>query len=243
VICLSFDTDHLDEARMDEVLAEIPIPGSATFFCTQHFPALDPDRHELCPHPHLRLGEDWEAELDLARESFPTARGIRPHSALNSHLLSVELRRRGFEWTSARDEPGRRGIAPYREAWGLWHVPIYYMDNMDFSFADFWPDAKGTAFARELLEVAVEEEGVYVFDFHPVHLLLNTSSAEAYLSKRDRFLEGAPTDQLRSSEYGARDFYGDLVSLMEEAGQSSVRISDAVAAATGEAVSPARRDR
>ncbi len=243
MICLSFDTDHLNAARMEEFLSAIAIPGSATFFCTERYPALDPDLHELCPHPDFAPGSDRSQVLDAAREMFPEARGVRPHTAINSHLLSIEFSKRGFEWISARDEPGRRGITPYREAWGLWHVPIYYMDNMDFSFSDFWPEEPAAPFARELLEAAVGEDGLYVFDFHPVHLLLNTSSAKEYLSRRDMFLAGEPTAAIRSPGYGSRDFYDELVALMDEAGIGSVTISDALEAATREAVPPARRDR
>jgi hypothetical protein len=243
LICLSFDTDHLDQRRMEEFVGGFPIPGAGTFFCTERYEALEALPHEIGPHPRLDPGGDWPAALDRARSEFPQARGVRTHSALNSHALSMEFASRGFGWVSAREEPGRRGIAPYREAWGVWHVPIYYMDNLDFSFRDFWPDLDTAPFDRELLEVAVREPGTYVFDFHPVHLMLNSTSAGEYLSRRDRFIAGEPLEKVRCEGYGAADYYADLVALMGERGLESVGISDALAAGTPVEAHPATRDR
>jgi hypothetical protein len=131
-----------------------------------------------------------------------------------------------------RDEPGRQGIAPYREAWGVWHMPIYYMDNMDFSAGDYWPDQPPKPFARDLIEAATSEPGLYVFDFHPIHLMLNSTSAEAYFDRRDRFKAGEPLSELRCEGYGAASYYHDLLALMEEAGIESAGISDALVTAT-----------
>ena len=60
-----------------------------------------------------------------------------------------------------------------------------------------------------------------MFDFHPVHLLLNSTSAEAYLERRDAFRAGAPLDALRCPGYGTRNFYDDLCAAMREAGVES----------------------
>lgn len=228
MICLSFDTDHLDGPRMEEFVRDIPVPGVGTFFCTGPYDALDGGPHELCPHPTLEEGGDWTAELDRKRSEFPEARGVRTHTCIDSHLISIEFNKRGFEWVSMRDEPGRQGIAPYREAWGVWHLPIYYMDNMDFSAGDFWPGDSGKPFARELLEVATSEPGLYVFDFHPIHLMLNSTSAEEYFARRDRFKAGEPLEQLRCEGYGAGEYYADLLGLMVESGIESVGMSDAM---------------
>ena len=222
---------------MEEFVRDVPISGQGTFFCTQRYQALDGGPHELCPHPTLDEGGDWTAELDRFRADFPDAHGVRTHTCIDSHLISIEFNKRGFEWVSNRDEPGRRGITPYREAWGVWHVPIYYMDNMDFSFGDFWPEAQRGPFGRELIEAATREAGLYVFDFHPIHLMLNSTSAEAYFARRDRFKAGEPLEALRCEGYGAGEYFADLTRLMGDAGLESVGISDALAAATREGAS------
>jgi hypothetical protein len=77
-------------------------------------------------------------------------------------------------------------------------------------------------------------EGIYVFDFHPVHLLLNSTSAEAYFARRDAFVAGAPLDSLRCTDYGTRNFYDDLCAAMRDAGVESSSMYDALRSRVGE---------
>jgi hypothetical protein len=234
VICLSFDTDHVDDARMREFVETVPVPGSGTFFCTQRYEALGVP-HELCPHPYLPEGGDWDAELEAMRAVFPEARGWRAHSCVYSHLLAQRIAADGYVYASAYDQLGRAGGEPSREAWGVWHLPIYYMDNLDFSYGRFWPGADHRPFDPRLIEAAVATDGVHVFDFHPVHLMLNSTSAEAYFERRDAFVAGAPLADLRCAGYGTRSFYDDLCAAMRDAGTESTSMYDALRARVGEA--------
>jgi len=78
MLCLTFDTDHMDEARMAEFLDKIDIPGIATIFCTQKFDCLETTRHEIGPHPTLEAGSAWQRELERARDVSPGARVAFP---------------------------------------------------------------------------------------------------------------------------------------------------------------------
>jgi Polysaccharide deacetylase len=227
VICLSFDTDHLDEPRMREFVDTVRVPGAGTFFCTQRYEALSAP-HEICPHPYLPEGADWDFELEAKRADFPEARGWRAHSCVYSHLLAQRIAADGYAYASAFDQFGRGGIEPSREAWGVWHLPIYYMDNLDFSLPRFWPGAAHRAFDPALIETVLADDGIYVFDFHPVHLLLNSTSAESYFERRGAFVAGAPLEDLRCTGYGARSFYDDLCTAMGGAGMESISMYDAL---------------
>jgi hypothetical protein len=229
MICLTFDTDHMSETRMREFLDVVPILGAGTFFCTQRYACLEATGHETAPHPTLEPGTDWDAELAAQRRRFPNAAGWRAHSCLFSHRLALELGRLGYTYASSHDEFGRAHPAPHRLAWGLWHMPVYYADNIDFSTPRFWPQLEWEPFAPELIETAVQDsDGVYVFDFHPIHLLLNTPSAEYYLERRDAFLARAPLEQLRFGEYGTHVFYDDLVAAMGRNDLLSLRMREAL---------------
>jgi hypothetical protein len=204
----------MDESRMAEFLATVPIPGRGTFFCTQPYACLDATAHELAPHPYLGDKNDWQQELQAKRAEFPKAKGWRSHSCIFSHLLAQDVARLGYVYASTHDDVGRAGIQPHRHCWGVWQMPIYYMDNLDFSRKNFWGAESGRIFDPVLIERAVCDEGIYVFDFHPVHLLINTPSPEFYFEKREFFKSGAPVSELAHSAYGARKFYNDLLAAM-----------------------------
>ena len=228
MICFSFDTDHVDEARMEEFLEAVPVPGTATFFCTQEYRCLEDTEHELGPHAFLQPGADWAAELKSKREAFPSAIGWRSHSCVFSHMLAEQLAELGYRYVSTHDEPGRKSPLPYRQAWGLWHVPIHYMDNLDFSAQRFWPDAQ-PPFSPEVIESALAGDGVYVFAFHPIHVMLNSPDAETYFVLRERWRRGEAVSELRFKGYGTHSFYLDLLEAMDTAGAASVSIAEALA--------------
>lgn len=232
MISLSFDTDRMDEARMRDFLAETPIPGRATFFCTQRYESLEMSNHELAPHAYLGAGSDWDVEIAAKRREFPDAVGWRSHSCVFSHLLAEQLADLGYRYVSVHDEPGVPDIQPVRHAWGLWHLPIYYMDNMDFSERRFWGEQAAEPFRPEVIETAISGDGLYVFGLHPIHLALNSPSAEEYFMRRDRLAAGEPISEIRFKGRGTLTFYLELVDAMESVGIESVAMADALTAHT-----------
>lgn len=227
MICLSFDTDHMDEGRMCEFLAQVPVPGRATFFCTQRYQCLTTTSHELGPHAYLPPKSDWNTELQAKRRAFPSAIGWRSHSCVFSHMVAEQLAGMGYEYVSIHDERRPEGATPFRQAWGLWHVPVFYMDNLDFSASRFWPSAPAP-FDLSLIEQAITGDGVYVFAFHPIHVLLNSPNAETYLSLRDRWKRGESIDDLRFPGRGTHDFYRSLIAAMEQSNVEPMAIEDAL---------------
>jgi hypothetical protein len=234
MISLSFDTDHMSEARMAEFLAEVELRGGVTFFCTQPYACLEHASFELAPHPYLGHGRDWLGELKAKRAEFPQALGWRAHSCVFSHTLAEWLRWNGYAYASTHDNFGCAGLKPNRHLWGIWHVPIYYMDNLDFSRRRFWPERQEKPFAAQLIADALAVDGFHVFDFHPIHLLLNSPDPDWYLSVRDRFLAGERLSNLRYSGYGARSFFDDLSTAMRTRDTRSVKIIDGLRHYAGE---------
>lgn len=212
---------------MEAFLATVSIPGEGTFFCTRRYDCLS-SPHELCPHPLLGERGNWAEELATTRSAFPDALGWRSHSCIYSHLIAERVAASNYLYASTQLDPVHAG-RPFREAWGLWHMPIFYMDNLDFSQSRFWPGVEHAPFAGEIIDRALGSDGIYVFDFHPVHLLLNSTSAAAYLERRDAFLRGDSLDTLRCPGRGARTFYDELCARMASEGVQSVSMRDALA--------------
>lgn len=230
MICLTFDTDHMDEARMAEFLDRVEIPGAGTFFCTERYACLEATHHEIGPHPTLEGGMDWQAALEGMRAFFPEAQGWRSHSCVFSHLLAEWLAGNGYRYVSTNDQFGHKGIQPVRHPWGVWHFPIFYMDNLDFSSACFWKEEADEPFSDTMIETALGDDGVYVFDFHPVHLLLNTPGRDHYFAMRDRFKAGEDLGKLAHKGVGTTSFYERLCAAMRRRRQKSLSLGQALEA-------------
>ena len=218
----------MDDRRMGQFLDHVDIPGNGTFFCTQRYESLAHSRHETAPHPVLENGRDWIAELEKMRKMFPTAKGWRSHSCVFSHILAEWLSGNGYSYASTNDQFGQRGIQPVKQPWGIWHFPIYYMDNMDFSCRHFWNEGDGEPFSEAFISNALEDNGVYVFDFHPIHLLLNTPSREHYFSMRDKFKAGEDLAELSFKGNGTMTFFDNLCCQIRAHKKQSYSIAQAL---------------
>ena len=238
MILLSFDTDHLNEARMEEFLASVSWPGSATFFCTQVYRCLGRTEYELAPHPLLTGNNEWLTELKAKRAQLPNALGWRSHSCVFSHTLAEWISCNGYAYVSTHDSFGERGIKPTRHLWGVWHVPIYYMDNLDFSRRRFAPEREEKPFDRSRIETACSPDGYYVFDFHPIHLMLNTPDPDWYALRRAQFLAGEKLASIRHEGYGARSFFDELVGAMKVQSLNSASIIQGLSTFLGETPRP-----
>src|SRR5262249_1423443 len=149
-------------------------------------------RWEIAPHPYLGNNTDWVKELRTKRSQFPGAVGWRSHSCIFSHMIAEWLAFNGYVYASTVENFGQGGIKPHRNLWGIWQVPIFYMDNLDFSRSRFWPNWRENAFSPSLIQTSLNGDGCCVFDFHPIHLLLNTPNPDFYSHVRDRFQSVEP---------------------------------------------------
>ena len=99
---------------------------------------------------------------------------------------------------------------------------MYYMDNSDFCMPMNWPGSEHQPFHRDVIRKAVAEPGLYVFDFHPLHIILNTRTYNDYLEVREAVRSGKTSAfDLAFAGYGTRAFFLDLCKEMERCGLKS----------------------
>jgi hypothetical protein len=230
MICLSFDTDHLNERRLMDFLETHPFPGRATIFCHQPFDCLSDLEHELAPHPCLAEGADWLSELAEKRQMLPAATGWRSHSCVFSHILARWLGENGYQYVSVDERFGEAGIWPTRHPLGaIWQLPVYYMDTFDISRQRFWTGSDVRPFDPALIDKALRADGIHVFDFHPIHVMLNTPDPEFYFAARERYRAGEPIESLRYNGYGVGVFLQALCEQMRAENAESVPLAEALA--------------
>ena len=232
MLCLTFDTDHCNAARMREWLAACKFPGRGTVFCTEAFPFLADHNVEVAPHPFLHDTSDPTAEIERWRNMLPGATCWRAHSLATSQVVSIRLGQRGFRISSNMEMFACLDIRPVLSPWGVWEMPIFYMDNSDFNRPDYGMAGDLGIFDPRIIETAVRGNALYVFDFHPVHYLLNTPTYRYYRENAGKFKEGADTAQIRFGGYGVASFFDDLVDAMVAAGSISLSLPEALAAWT-----------
>jgi hypothetical protein len=131
-------------------------------------------------------------------------------------MLSLFWAGQGFIYESNTVRLFDSSIQASRSAWGLWDVPIFYMENMDIALENNWPRKNHKALDLSLILSKVSDEHLQVFDFHPLHIALNTRSFEDYQRKKLRILGGENPWKCSSGGWGVRSLFEELVPKLEQ---------------------------
>ncbi|MCA9578859.1 MAG: hypothetical protein R3B40_01590 [Polyangiales bacterium] len=186
--CISFDIDWAHPEVLADTVRLVESRGlSCTFFCTHE--GIELPGHERALHPNYRLGGDTMRAYDgppdderifrhvVARtKSFcPEAVGARSHCLFYDSSLMAVYAEQGIEYDSTYALPMASGLEPVWKERDIVEMPIYYMDHIDMMGGLTGFDIRG---------LPLSQPGLKVFDFHPIHVFMNTPSEAFYAENR-----------------------------------------------------------
>lgn len=203
---LSFDQDWAPPWATLDIHQALQGQGlEGTLFVTHACPCLPALRQasgagltELAWHPNYLPGSSHGASteevLDTMASLIPEARGVRAHFLVRSTALWGHYAGRGLRYEASDLMDGMVGLRPLR-AWNdLVRLPIFWEDDVHA--------AHGRPFALDSL--GLDQPGLKIFDFHPVHLALNTASLDNYQALKERLAQqGTPLTQATREDFEA----------------------------------------
>lgn len=169
---------------------------------------------ELGIHPNFNELLNGKTEIKNSYEILqkmlsiiPHARSIRSHSLTQSERLLDQFSEFGLSHVSNFFVPYSSGI----------HVKPFYLWNNTIIIPHTWQDNVALKMDSGFPEKKRLNQGFHVFDFHPIHVFLNTESLDRY--ERTRSLHHNPKELIkhRYEGYGTRN---RLIELLELAKQS-----------------------
>ncbi len=190
----------------------------ATWFVTHGTPLLArlraTDRYEIGIHPNFNpLLFHGDAEHGASPEEVvarllrlvPEAKSVRSHSMTQSSWLLKLFRGLGLTHDCNAYVPIESGIElkPWRGWEGLVRVPYFWEDDLHAIGGKSW-DAIATTRRR----------GLKVYDFHPIHLFLNTPTLAHYEAARPVQRDFDKLGALRYAGPGPRTFLEELARSM-----------------------------
>jgi hypothetical protein len=210
---LTFDIDWAhDQILTDTINLVLSFNVPATWFTTHATPVLESIRRsqlfELGIHPNFnpllsgKGGVNCAQVIKELKRLVPDAKSCRSHSVADGAVIRSALRAEGITHESNINIPEETGIAlrPFLGSCGLTRVPYCWADEHAFtgSQSDDFHDI-----SRRM--------SLVVFDFHPIHVFLNTESSDRY--ERTRHLHQNPTELIkhRYEGYGTRNRLLDLL--------------------------------
>ena len=207
-ICLTFDIDWAPEPVCQDLITLLDeAEVAATFFLTDKPDLTLPKRHERALHPDFQnLSSAREVTSSLLARN-PEALGVRSHCLTTSAPLNFAWKALGLEYTSNYLLYGQPELRPVPTPQGVVEYPIFFMD---LSWVRIQEGRTMNVDPRPLLEIP----GLKVFDFHPLHLFLNTASLEQYERSKTCLPDLKCLTSCRHTGPGVADLFRELLVLL-----------------------------
>jgi len=219
-LTLDIDWAH-DEVLNDTIELVQKYQVSATWFVTHKTPVLERlkenTKFELGIHPNFNFllqgnhdaGRTAKDVIQRCLAIVPDATAIRSHSMIQSSGLLEIFKECGLTHDANHFIPQHTGIQ--LKPWLLWNglvrVPYGWEDDVHILYELGVPQ-------KSPKEIALRKDtGLKVFDFHPIHVFLNTESLDRY--ERTRPLDQNPKELIkhRYQGYGTRNRLIELLKL------------------------------
>jgi len=188
-IFLSFDIDWANDSILADSIELVERAGvPATWFITHQTPLIErlrsnpsftlgihPNFNELLSGQYGGIGKSAKDILRNLLELVPEAKIVRSHSLVQSERLVDLFNECGITHISNFFVPEDAG--PQRP-WRLWDnmtcLPHVWQDNVSMRL-------------NGLVQPPVRGDGLQIYDFHPIHVFLNTEQLDRYESARAYF--------------------------------------------------------
>ena len=199
---LTFDIDWAHDQVIEDAISLVEAAGiRATWFITHQTQMIERlmgnPNFELGIHPNFNnllngdasVGRSASEIIDALLDIVPNARSVRSHSLTQSERLLDLFAEKGLCHVSNTFVPANSQslISP----WGLWSgitiVPHFWQDNV----------AMRMTISGDLSQLG-SRESLRVFDFHPIHVYLNTEDLSRYDQARDNFQKPRELLKLRN---------------------------------------------
>ncbi|OEK05219.1 polysaccharide deacetylase WbmS family protein [Roseivirga misakiensis] len=214
---LSFDIDWaIDEVvhELIDLLDERKV--KATFFITHKSETVDRirslDHLEVGIHPNFNPLIGQEPTADSARISLerllnlaPEACVLRSHGMTHSGRWLPLYKELGIKFLSQYYMGGVSTIQPFAHINGLVEAPVFFADD---GYAFFKEEGRSFNTAQLFRS---DYKYLRVFNFHPIHIKLNTPTLSHYNNARSDFKDMDALNKRQYEGYGVRNIFTRLI--------------------------------
>ncbi|WP_419765631.1 MAG: hypothetical protein ACNI28_03660 [Arcobacter sp.] len=221
-IFLTFDIDWASDEVLEYTLDIIEKNNlKATVFVTHDTVLLDRMKSnkniELGIHPNFnplvngdfRYGKNLKEVLEYYLNFVPNAKSVRSHDLKQKTELLKLFSEYGLTYDCNIYLPHNSGIInkPFKHFDNkLLRVPHFWEDDIHCLYEDSW-----------IIDDYLKYDGIKVFDFHPIHIFLNTENLNRYENSREWHREHALLQEHKNVNHiGVEGFLYDIIRRVNE---------------------------
>ena len=141
------------------------------------------DLFEIAIHPNFNpllngniSDKSADSILDELMNWYPEARGVRSHSMTQNTPLLGKFLEKGLLYEANHFLPYQK-IQPFKLWNGLWRIPYNWEDDIHFAYQNSFTEVGMT----------LNDDDLFVFDFHPIHVFLNTENEQRYQNAKEHY--------------------------------------------------------
>ena len=212
---LTFDVDWCSDEVLSYTLDIIEkYDINATFFITHQTILLDRMREnpkiELGIHPNFnpllsgdfQYGGNINKVIEFYKKIVPEAVSVRSHSLTQSSNILDVFSHFGLKYDCNHFVPYSSNID--LKPWDHW-------DGKLIKIPYFWEDDVHCIYGWDWHEDFLNNGGIKVFDFHPIHIYLNTEQLDRYEKSREFHSCSEKLSKYVYDGYGTHNFLIDLI--------------------------------
>lgn len=126
--------------------------------------------------PNSTQGTNPDEILSNMTKIIPNAKSVRTHGLIQSSNLLSKFPEHGIENDVSIILPRTKNIVPhYSDYLKLFRYPFFWEDDEEFS----------TKFSWSVNDMNLNFSGLKIFDFHPIHIFLNSNKINNYLELKE----------------------------------------------------------
>lgn len=210
MICITIDIDWCPDELVEMVVRALNEHNvKATFFATH---PITINGHEISLHPNYSTVDKYKETITKLHDLFPYSKGVRSHRLTTDEILLSIYKELGIAYESGYVMMNMKNIQPFYLEHDILEIPIFYMDRLHFDQQRFYK--KGFSITSMNLNSA----GLKVFDFHPIHIFINTNKTELYQKAKKYYHEPKLLEQYRNKNKGIGTYFNELLQYITDTG-------------------------
>jgi hypothetical protein len=197
---LTIDIDWATDEVINDTINIVEAANvEATWFVTHSSDALsrlrENQKFELGIHPNFnslldgskKNGGDIRVVIEKLLEIVPDAKSLRSHSLLTSTRLLQLMPQYGLTHEANIYMPSAscNDIRPFSIWNGLVRVPHSFEDDLYLLSRSNCDSTNAVSISTHVSESFMSDHKFQVFDFHPIHIFLNSENLDRYESTRE----------------------------------------------------------
>lgn len=203
-ICITLDVDWANDNILKYCLNLLEKYNvKATLFATNDsklLKELDSAKYEIGLHPNFNNSNcDFEKPIKDLKELYPQAIGARSHSLFVSSNILQNYKKYGMKYESNNFLYLHPNLQVTKRFQSFESIPF------------FWSDDKIIELEREETNTYLGVKGLKVYNFHPIHIFLNTPTEKYYLENKHNYQNDKELKKNRFEGFGVGTYFENIL--------------------------------